>query len=348
MPDGAREKEWSQALEEYSPRGGLEPALILSVDEKSAVAFTRANGRINLAWPAISWARAPLAGWQRRAAAAARRRMCSRRTTSSTSRRKSRATGAWCRCRKCRAHSSQSIRKDGAIAALVGGFDYFASNYNRAVQAKRQPGSAFKPFLYSAALEQGFTPASIVNDAPLVIEDPTLEGSWRPQNDYARVSRTDASARSAGALAQPGFDPRDECARPGVRDAVHRALRLSRRTVCRATCRLRSAPRRFRRWRWPARTRCSPTAASVEPYYIDRIVSPDGKAIYEAQPRFACPECLESQSPAASGGETVGERRQQRRADPRAEQRRDALGRADLSAGEVARAVGDLAAERLS
>jgi penicillin-binding protein 1A len=72
--------------------------------------------------------------------------------------------------------------KDGAIAALTGGFDYYASNYNRAVQAKRQPGSAFKPFLYSAALEQGFTPATMVNDAPLVIEDPTLEGSWRPQN----------------------------------------------------------------------------------------------------------------------------------------------------------------------
>ena len=50
--------------------------------------------------------------------------------------------------------------KDGAIAALAGGFDYFASKYNRAMQARRQPGSAFKPFLYSAALENGFTPAS--------------------------------------------------------------------------------------------------------------------------------------------------------------------------------------------
>lgn len=60
LPSGAREKEMSQALEEFSPRGGLVPALILSVDEKSAVAFTRANGRISLAWPAISWARAPL------------------------------------------------------------------------------------------------------------------------------------------------------------------------------------------------------------------------------------------------------------------------------------------------
>ena len=59
--------------------------------------------------------------------------------------------------------------RDGAIVALVGGFDYGTSKYNRAVQAKRQPGSAFKPFVYSAALERGFTPASLVNDAPIVI-----------------------------------------------------------------------------------------------------------------------------------------------------------------------------------
>ena len=101
--------------------------------------------------------------------------MCSIAATSSISPRKWRATGAWCRFPKCRARSSQWIRRTARIAALVGGFDYFASNFNRAVQAKRQPGSAFKPFLYSAALDRGFTPASIINDAPLVIEDPTLE-----------------------------------------------------------------------------------------------------------------------------------------------------------------------------
>jgi len=66
---------------------------------------------------------------------------------------------------------------------LSGGFDYFSSSFNRAVQAKRQPGSAFKPFLYSSALENGFTPATLVNDAPIVFEDASLEGSWRPQND---------------------------------------------------------------------------------------------------------------------------------------------------------------------
>ncbi len=71
---------------------------------------------------------------------------------------------------------------DGSIVALVGGYDYFKSKFNRAVQAKRQAGSGFKPFLYTAALENGFTAASIINDAPVVFDDPALEGKWRPEN----------------------------------------------------------------------------------------------------------------------------------------------------------------------
>lgn len=74
---------------------------------------------------------------------------------------------------------------DGATVALSGGFDFFTSKYNRAVQAKRQPGSSFKPFVYSAALEHGYTPASLINDAPLVFGDSELEDVWRPEN-YAR------------------------------------------------------------------------------------------------------------------------------------------------------------------
>ena len=72
--------------------------------------------------------------------------------------------------------------QNGSILALVGGFDYNLSKFNRAIQAKRQPGSSFKPFIYSAALESGYTPASIVNDAPVVFEDVALEDTWRPQN----------------------------------------------------------------------------------------------------------------------------------------------------------------------
>jgi penicillin-binding protein 1A len=71
--------------------------------------------------------------------------------------------------------------KDGAILALVGGFSYSQSNFNCATQADRQPGSSLKPFIYSAALEKNFTLASIINDAPIVIDD-YGNGLWRPQN----------------------------------------------------------------------------------------------------------------------------------------------------------------------
>ena len=69
----------------------------------------------------------------------------------------------------------------GAVRALTGGFDYYLSKFNRAAQALRQPGSNFKPFIYSAALEHGFTAGSLVSAAPIVVAD-DLEGVWRPQN----------------------------------------------------------------------------------------------------------------------------------------------------------------------
>ncbi|MFT5220072.1 MAG: penicillin-binding protein 1A [Planctomycetota bacterium] len=75
---------------------------------------------------------------------------------------------------------------DGGIQSLVGGFDYFKNKFNRATQARRQPGSNFKPFIYSAALENGFTAASIINDAPIVFDDDSLEATWRPENYSGR------------------------------------------------------------------------------------------------------------------------------------------------------------------
>jgi len=72
---------------------------------------------------------------------------------------------------------------NGAILALAGGFDYAANKFNHVTQAWRQPGSSFKPFIYSAALEKGFTPATVLNDAPFVI-DPAKTGGqlWEPHN----------------------------------------------------------------------------------------------------------------------------------------------------------------------
>ncbi|MDJ0805594.1 MAG: penicillin-binding protein 1A [Gammaproteobacteria bacterium] len=76
-----------------------------------------------------------------------------------------------------------SISPDnGSIKALVGGYDYYYSKFNRVTQAKRQPGSGFKAFIYSAALAQGYTAATLINDAPVVFDDPGLESTWRPEN----------------------------------------------------------------------------------------------------------------------------------------------------------------------
>src|SRR4029079_5037534 len=87
----------------------------------------------------------------------------------------------------------------GAVRALVGGYDYASSQFDRASEAHRQPGSAFKPFVYLAALEAGRTPDSIRNDAPVKI------GKWTPDNYhgkyYGRVTLTEALSRSLNSVA---------------------------------------------------------------------------------------------------------------------------------------------------
>ena len=78
--------------------------------------------------------------------------------------------------------------RDGGVVALVGGYDFSRSKFNRAADALRQPGSVFKPFIYSAALDRGLTAATVVNDAPVVIRDPASETVWRPKNNSGRFN----------------------------------------------------------------------------------------------------------------------------------------------------------------
>ena len=75
------------------------------------------------------------------------------------------------------------VPQDGAIHALVGGFDFNRSKFNHVTQAWRQPGSSFKPFIYSAALEKGLTAATVINDAPIVVDAAQTGGQvWEPKN----------------------------------------------------------------------------------------------------------------------------------------------------------------------
>ena len=71
----------------------------------------------------------------------------------------------------------------GHVRAMVGGRDFDESSFNRAVQARRQPGSAFKPFVYAAALEAGFTPATMIENLDVPID--TLEGAWTPEDEHS-------------------------------------------------------------------------------------------------------------------------------------------------------------------
>jgi penicillin-binding protein 1A len=301
IPAQARDSDYVELLDEYPVRGGLEPALVLSVDEKSAVAWSEEHGRVNLPWTGLSWARAPLADGS---IGPALQRASDAVSKGDVVYVVQERAGTW---RLAQVPEAQGAfvamdPQDGGIAALVGGFDYFGSNYNRAVQAKRQPGSAFKPFLYSAALEQGFTPASVVNDAPLVIDDPSMESAWRPQNNSREFrgpmrlrealvrSRNLVSIRVMNSLGATYATKYIE--RFGFpENSLPRNLTLALGTAQVSPLEMASAYSVFANGGY-----------RVDPYYLDRIRAPDGKIVYESQPRFVCKGCLD---PAAAVATTI-------------------------------------------
>jgi penicillin-binding protein 1A len=93
--------------------------------------------------------------------------------------------------------------RTGAVQAMSGGYDFNRSQFNRAVAARRQPGSAFKPLIYATALKQGFTPATLILDAPVVYQDEELDRVWKPENYekrfYGTISLREALRHSRNA-----------------------------------------------------------------------------------------------------------------------------------------------------
>ncbi|MFD2640629.1 penicillin-binding protein 1A [Pseudomonas japonica] len=173
---------WQQELNKQRNMGGLEPVIVTQVDKSGLRVLTRSGEEATVAWDTMKWARpflntnsqgrAPL----QPADVAQVGDLIRVRHTADGHLTFSQVPGA----------QSALVTLDpnsGAIRALVGGFSFEQSNYNRAMQAKRQPGSSFKPFVYSAALDNGYTAASLVNDAPIVFVDEYLDKVWRPKND---------------------------------------------------------------------------------------------------------------------------------------------------------------------
>ena len=182
--------------------------------------------------------------------------------------------------------------QDGALLALVGGFDFFHSKFNRATQAERQPGSVFKSFIYAAALEHGFTAASVINDAPVVFADRNLESEWRPSNYsgrfYGPTSFRDALANSRNLVSIRIMES------IGTGNAVRfmerfgfDTSRLSR-DLSLALGSASLTPYEL--------TRGFAVFANggylVEPYFIQRIEDEAGNILFEASPTLACETCL--------------------------------------------------------
>ena len=109
----------------------------------------------------------------------------------------------------------------GRVLAMVGGFSFDQSQFNRATQAYRQPGSSFKPIVYSAALDNGYTPSTVVLDAPIEIDQGQGAGVWRPENfSVGQISGAGDAAQRAAAVAQHG----DGAPRAGHRHAPDRRI----------------------------------------------------------------------------------------------------------------------------
>ncbi|EIK43497.1 murein polymerase, putative, gt51D [Cellvibrio sp. BR] len=191
---------------------------------------------------------------------------------------------------------------DGAIRSLVGGFDFNQSHYNRATQGMRQPGSSFKPLLYTAALENGFTPASIINDAPIVIENTSTGVAWRPENDDGkfvgpmrlrqalyrsrnlvsiRLLRSIGMQTALDSLARFGFNPKE----------FPRDLTLALGTHALTPMQMATAYATF-----------ANGGFKIDPYLVTRIEDDKGRVVYEARPKRVCKECEQTQVSYADDG----------------------------------------------
>lgn len=182
--------------------------------------------------------------------------------------------------------------EDGALRAVVGGFSYSTSGFNRATQAKRQPGSSFKPFVYTAAFERGYSPSSVVLDAPVVFKD--RNGNvWRPQNDKGGfkgpMRLREALVQSRNLVSVRLLDgigvnfARDYITRFGFsKESLPPNLSMALGTASLTPI---SVARGY--------TLFANGGHLIEPYFIKTVTNPAGVVVAYAHPKRACAQCPE-------------------------------------------------------
>jgi penicillin-binding protein 1A len=286
----SKAEQLEELVSEYVSVGNLVPAVVVSVAPKTIRVYVRARGFAQIDWDGMSWARKAGSNETVGPPPKSADEIVTRGDVVYVV-----ADNAG-HAQLGQVPEAQSALvaldpDDGSVAALVGGFDYFTNKYNRATQAKRLPGSGFKPFLYSAAMDNGFTPASTLLDAPFVLEGQGIESSWRPENHGGRFggptrlrealafSRNLVTIRLLRELGTPyatdyvtrfGFDKR----------TLPQNLTLALGTLQVTPLEVATGYAVF-----------ANGGFRVQPYFVDRIVDANGKVVYQAAPRIACEAC---------------------------------------------------------
>jgi penicillin-binding protein 1A len=279
-----------ELLREYPVVGGLLPAIVNHTEEKLAVAYAQDGTRIELNLAAVAWAQPYI---DEDTLGPSPRKVTDVLRLGDVIYLERLNDDQW-RLAQLPEVEGALIALDprnGAILAFSGGFDFFRNQYDHVSQALRQPGSGFKPFIYSAALDKGFTPASLISGAPIVVEDVSLEDEWRPE-DYSHKFFGPTRLRRALALSlnlvavrllraitpeyaveymqRFGFDPAK----------LPRNLSLTLGTAEATPMQMASAFGVFANGGY-----------RIEPYLIARIEDDKGNILEQANPVVVCPAC---------------------------------------------------------
>jgi penicillin-binding protein 1A len=290
MADKQRTGDWQDVLTPYRPVSGLEPGLVIEVEDELALVYLRNGQTIALTLEDMRWA-APFINRDRKGKAP--ETVGDIMAPGDIIRTRLHNDGQW-RLGQLPEVESALVSLDprsGDIKALVGGYDFARSKFNRVIQGRRQPGSSFKPFIYSAALEKGFTVASLVNDAPIVFEDSELERTWKPQNFsqkfYGPTRLREAMVNSRNLVS--------------IRLLRHIGIEYARDYITNFG---------FEKKELPANLSMALGTASltplsmargyavfanggylVEPQYIRTIRDMDGQVVFETHPAIVCDDC---------------------------------------------------------
>ena len=293
LPTDATDADYNRLLVNYDSVSGMQPGLVIASNAKQATVYRSGESSVTLDLAGMRWARPRINDTRVGAIPSEVSQVLKRGDIIRLSRD---ADGVWQLAQIPAVQGALTAinPEDGAIEALVGGFNFGRSKFNRAVMAARQPGSSFKPYLYSAAFERGFTPASIINDAPLALPDPSRPGGlWTPSNDDGKFAGPmrlrEALVQSKNLVSVRLLDAvgvrfvRDYATRFGFSlDAIPANLSMALGTASVSPMGMARGYAVF-----------ANGGFLVTPYFIHEIDDRSGTPVYLANPARACRDCQE-------------------------------------------------------